>query len=328
MKQTIIEDINRTIFKFLSENEVLKRDDSLQEMLYYALGFDRNGGLLSYGKRLRPLFCCLSCGVYGGSYKDALMYGAGLEMLHNFTLIHDDIEDNGAVRHNRPALWKRDGLSIALNAGDMLYNMALTAVMRADEESGRDGLRYVIGIASDLFFGQHLDISFEKQDDISENEYLYMVRGKTSALLGCSFALGALAGGAPEKTVREFEYAGQRLGIAFQIRDDYLGTWGDKDVFGKSVSGDITEKKNTMAVVYTLEKDPEFRKKWAAYDGSPEGVPEIVAMMEKAGAPAYLQEKCVKYTDQAIETLNLHRADNEYQTLLDEVIAALADRNR
>ncbi len=328
MKQKIISDINDTIFKFLSENEILERDGKLQEMLYYALGFDKTGHLLSYGKRLRPLFCCLCCGVFSGSYKEALMYGAGLEMLHNFTLIHDDIEDNGDVRHNRPALWKRDGLSLALNAGDMLYNMALTAMIKADEESGRDGLRYTIGIASDLYLGQHMDISFEKRNDITENEYLQMVRGKTSALLGCSFALGALAGGAPERVIREFEYAGQRLGIAFQIRDDFLGTWGDVDVFGKSVSGDITEKKNTMAVVYTAEKDPEFRKKWAAYDGSPERVPEFVAMMEKAGAPEYLHEKCAKYTEQAVETLDLHRTDNVWQELLDEVIGALADRNR
>ena len=96
----------------------------------------------------------------------------------------------------------------------------------------------------------------------------------------------------------------------------------------KSVSGDITEKKNTMAVVYTLEKDPEFREKWAAYDGSPERVPEFVAMMERAGAPEYLQEKSLKYTKEAEETLALHRADNAYQALLDEVIASLADRKR
>ena len=328
MKQKMIDDINRTIYNFLADDEILKRDETLQEMLFYALGFDKNGGLLSYGKRLRPLFCCLCCGIVADTYAPALMYGAGLEMLHNFTLIHDDIEDNGAVRHNRPALWKRDGLSISLNAGDMLYNMALTAMIRADEESGRHGLRRVIRMASDLFLGQHMDISFEKHSDISENEYLQMVRGKTSALLGCSFALGAMAGGAPERAVHEFEYAGQRLGIAFQIRDDYLGTWGDFDVFGKSVSGDITEKKNTMAVVYTLEKDPEFREKWAVYDGSPERVPEFVAMMERAGAPEYLKEKSLKYTKEAEETLALHRTDNAYQALLDEVIASLADRKR
>lgn len=327
MKQRIIDDVNRTIRKLLSGNETLKQDEKLQEMLSYALGFAPDGSLLSCGKRLRPLFCCLSCGIVSGHYEPALVYGAGLEMLHNFTLIHDDIEDNGDVRHNRPALWKQYGLAPALNAGDMLYNLALTVFIEADEESGRDGLRHMIRCASRLFLGQHRDIAFENRSDISESEYLHMVRGKTSALFGSSFALGAAAGGAPEKTVREFEYAGRRLGIAFQIRDDYLGTWGDREAFGKSVTGDIMEKKNTLAVVYTAERDPEFRKRWEAYDGSAERVAEFAGMMEKAGAPEYLQEKSQNYIREARETLELHRTDNEFQQILDEAIDAFADRN-
>ena len=328
MKQKIINDVNHMIYRCLSEDEILKRDDKLQEMMFYALGFEPDGTLLNCGKRLRPLFCCLVCGVLSEYYEPALTYAAGIEMLHNFTLIHDDIEDKGDVRHNRPALWKRDGLSLALNAGDMLYNLALSVIAKADESSGRSGLRHVLGMASRLFLGQHRDISFEARTDISESEYLHMVRGKTSALFGTSFALGAAAVGAPEPTVREFEYAGRRLGIAFQIRDDYLGTWGNSDEFGKSVSSDITDKKNTLAVVYTAERDPEFREKWNAYSGDPERVPEFVAMMEKAGAPEYLRDKCVKYTREAEDTLALHRADNKYQALLDEVIESLLERNK
>ncbi len=328
MKQRIIDDINRTIWKVLSENEMLKRDEKLQEMLYYSLGFSSDGSLLEGGKRLRPLFCCLCCGIQCGNYEPALMYAAGVEMLHNFTLIHDDIEDNGDVRHKRPSLWKRDGLALALNAGDMLYNLSLTVFNEADQESGRDGLRHMISCASRLFLGQHRDISFESRNDISESEYLHMVRGKTSALLGSSFALGAAAGDAPEKTVREFEYAGRRLGIAFQIRDDYLGTWGDRETFGKSVTGDIMEKKNTLAVIYTSEHDPEFREKWAAYDGSPERVPEFAAMMEKAGAPEYLHEKSSTFIREAEETLALHRADNVYQEVMDEVFGSMAERKK
>ena len=126
----------------------------LQEMVLYALGFSPDGTLLSGGKRLRPLFCCLCCGICSGKYEPALTYSAGLEMLHNFTLIHDDIEDNGDVRHNRPALWKRDGLALALNTGDLLYNLALTTFIEADEESGRDGLRHMIHIQPENRLGQ------------------------------------------------------------------------------------------------------------------------------------------------------------------------------
>ena len=328
MRQKIIDDINHTIYKFLNEQEILKRDESLQEMMFYALGFEPDGNLLSCGKRLRPLFCCLSCGVISGYYEPALPYGAALEMLHNFTLVHDDIEDNGDERHNRPSLWKRNGLPLALNAGDMLYELALYAVSVADFDSGFDGLPRVMKMSADLFLGQHRDISFGNRTDISEKEYLSMVRGKTSALLGCSFALGAMAGGADEKTIIEFEYAGRRLGIAFQIRDDYLGTWGNHEVFGKSVSGDIMEKKNTLAVIYTAERDEEFRREWEAYDGSPERVREFAAMMEKAGAPEYLNEQCVKYTRQAEETLENHRTESAYQALLDQVITSLMNRDK
>lgn len=328
MQRKIIDDVNYRIYRCLADHEILKRDSALQEMLFYALGFDKNGGLLSGGKRLRPLFCCLSCGLTSGTYEQALLYGASLEMLHNFTLIHDDIEDNGDVRHNRPALWKRNGLALALNAGDLLYEIALSTAAEADGISKKNGLARIMKMSSELFLGQHRDISFESRTDISEREYLQMVRGKTSALLGCSFALGAMAGGADEKTIDAFDYAGQRLGIAFQIRDDYLGTWGDKVVFGKSVSGDIIEKKNTMAVIFTAAKDPEFREKWAEYDGEPERVDEFAGLMEKAGAPEYLMEQCLKYTKEAEETLSMHRIESVYQTMMDDVITSLVDRKK
>ena len=328
MKQKIVEAVNHTIYNYLAGHEILKQEPSLQEMMFYALGFDPDGGLLSGGKRLRPLFCCLTCGMLSGSHERALLYGAGLEMLHNFTLVHDDIEDNGDVRHNRPALWKRSGLALALNAGDMLYEIALSAIARADADSGLNGLPRVMKMSEELFLGQHRDISFEDRTDIREEEYLQMVSGKTSALLGCSFALGAMAGGADEKTVAEFDHAGRQLGIAFQIRDDYLGTWGDSGVFGKSVSGDITEKKNTMAVVFTAARDPEFREKWAAYDGDPSRVREFAGMMERAGAPDYLTEQCVKYTEETIKTLSSFRNENEYRVLLYSLINSLVMREK
>lgn len=179
-----------------------------------------------------------------------------------------------------------------------------------------------------LFLGQHRDISFEKRTDISEAEYLQMVEGKTSALLGCSFALGAMAGGADEKTIKAFQSAGQKLGIAFQIQDDYLGTWGKAEKLGKSVSADIMDKKNTLAVVYTAANDPEFREKWQGYDGSADLVPVFSRIMEKAGAPEYLLDQSKKYMSEAKEILVPFHADNEYQAILDEIIDSLSERDK
>ena len=328
MKQQIIENTNKTIYRYLTDNAVLKSDETLQEMLLYALGFNTDGSLLSGGKRLRPVFCCLTCGMISGHYEPALLYGAALEMLHNYTLVHDDIEDNSDTRHNRPALWKKYGLPLAINAGDLLYTLALSAAAEADLISGRNGLRKTMEMSEQLYLGQHRDIMFEKRTDIEKAEYLQMVRGKTSALIGCAFTLGALAGGADEETAAKFEYAGQRLGIAFQIRDDYLGTWGNLTDLGKSVSADIMDKKNTLAVVYTANKSPEFLEKWKAYDGNPGQVSEFAEMMTDAGAADYLQQQCAKYTEEAQDTIKEFRSEGDYQMILDELISSLVDRNK
>ena len=328
MNQEIIENTNKTIYRYLTDNAVLKSDETLQEMLLYALGFNTDGSLLSGGKRLRPLFCCLTCGIVSGHYEPAILYGSALELLHNYTLVHDDIEDKSDTRHNRPALWKKYGLALAINAGDLLYEIALSAGAEADVISKKNGLRKIMQMSEQLFLGQHRDIMLETKLYIQQSEYLQMVRGKTSALIGCSFALGALAGGADEETAVKFEYAGQRLGIAFQIRDDYLGTWGDSSNLGKSVSADIMDKKNTLAVVYTANKNPEFLAKWEKYDGNPGQVSEFAAMMTEAGADDYLNQQCTKYTDEALETLKEFRSHGEYSTVLEELISSLINRKR
>ena len=137
-----------------------------------------------------------------------------------------------------------------------------------------------------------------------------------------------MAGGADEKTITEFEYAGQRIGIAFQIRDDYLGTWGKVDELGKPVSADIMDKKNTLAVIYTADKDPEFLKKWIEYDGSSERVAEFADMMAEAGAREFLTEQCRRYTDEAADTLSAHRTEGIYQNMLDGLIDSLVERSK
>lgn len=328
MREKIVNEINQTIFSYISDPSLIQEEPVLQEMLYYALGFRNDGTLLESGKRLRPLFCCLTCGVLSGSHESALLYGAALEMLHNFTLIHDDIEDKSDTRHNRPTLWKRYGEALAINAGDLLFEIALSAAAASDTIINKFGLRRIMTMTEYLFLGQHRDISFENRTDITESEYLKMVEGKTAALLGCSFALGAIAGRADGKTTKAFQTAGQKIGIAFQIQDDYLGTWGEAGKLGKSVSSDIKDKKNTLAVVYTSANDPDFAQKWQSYDGCADRVQEFSSMMEKSGAPEYLQEQSKKYMDEAKNILLPYRTEGEYQLILDDIIDSLTGRNK
>lgn len=330
MNEELISQINRTIFARI-ENDVAAREDSvLRGMLLYALGFDEAGELISGGKRLRPLFCCLSCAALCGKIEPALEYAAGLEMLHNFTLVHDDIEDNSDTRHNRPTLWKRSGLALALNAGDLLYEMALLSVRQADERCLKkyDGLRRIMDASSQLFLGQHRDISFEKRTDIPESEYFNMIAGKTGVLLGASFALGALAAGADKSCVDAFDKAGRLLGAAFQLRDDYLGTWGKAEILGKSVHSDIMSKKNTLAVIFCAGKDGEFRQRWADYDGNADEAEWFAVRMAEDEAPQFLQKLGRAYSEQAKAVLCPYRHVNGYQQQLDGLIESLLEREK
>ena len=324
MKEQIISEINQTIYETFNRNEVLNEDPILREMVLYSLAFTPDGKLLSGGKRLRPLFCCLSCGLLCGDHKKALPYAAGLEMLHNFTLIHDDIEDNGDTRHNRPAVWKKYGMAQGLNAGDLLYEIAL----QTEAEAGGDALKRTMKMSSELFLGQHRDISFQGRETVTEADYFQMIHGKTGVLLGLSFALGAVAAGRDASEIEDFNALGEKLGLAFQIRDDYLGTWGKAETLGKSVRGDIMEKKNTLAVVYAVGKDAEFRTRWNAYDGNAGDAEWFAERMTALGAPEYLSEKCAFYTEQAESLLTKYRVDSPYWNELDQLAGSLLTREK
>lgn len=324
MREEIVKRINERIYRVLDESEVLRQDALLRETLLYALAFQPDGTPLKGGKRLRPLFTCLICGMLSGSYEPAVDYGVSLELLHNFTLIHDDIEDNGFIRHNRPAVWKKFGLASALNAGDLLFERSLSLAAATDPAA----LTKMMYMSEALFLGQHRDIAFEDRCDITEDEYLRMIGGKTGALFGASFAFGALAAKADAETVARIESSGRSIGLAFQIRDDYLGTWGKSDMLGKSVSGDIMERKNTLAVVYSSQKDLDFRYAWAKYDGNAEEAPEFADWMTELGAPDYLDEQCRKYSRDARTALASCQVDNRYSEELDNLIGALAGRNK
>jgi len=133
-QKEIIRQINDTLYRQIAKEEIEKKDQTLSDMLFYALGMDSGGTVHAGGKRIRPLICCLTCGAISGSHEPALLYGAVLEMFHNFTLIHDDIEDLGETRHGQPTVWKKWGSALSLNAGDMLFALTYKAL---HEISGR-----------------------------------------------------------------------------------------------------------------------------------------------------------------------------------------------
>lgn len=265
------------------------------------------------GKLLRPVLCLLSCEAVGGDVARALPAAASIEFLHNFTLVHDDIQDASPKRHGRDTVWSLWGQALAINVGDGLYALAHYAMLtladagvapettlRAAAELDEASLR--------LCEGQFYDLTFEDRDFVSCDEYLAMIEGKTAALMAASMAIGALAGGADDAGVAAFREAGRRLGVAFQIRDDVLGIWGDPADTGKVTGEDIWSRKKTYPVVYAMEHAPEEdRARLRALYGAPrfkrEAFDEVSAILERSRARAASDEAALRHAEAAMSAL-------------------------
>ena len=231
----------------------------IDEMLRYQLGFDGDGAPNLGGKCLRPTFCLLACEALEGDIEQALPAATAVELVHNFSLIHDDIEDGDALRYHRPALWQVYGREQAIAAGLALWTLAYETLLACGDrglapERVLDARRVLNDACAQMIEGQHLDLTYEQRLDVTLAEYTEMIAGKTGALLGASLRLGALVAGAGEEEQERFQTFGRQLGLAFQIRDDILGIWGEGSVTGKPVGADIARRKKSLPIVHAFEQ--------------------------------------------------------------------------
>ncbi len=281
----------------------------LHAMLAYHLGWRGEGaGPSAQGKRVRPLLVLLATEAAGGEWHRAVPAAAAVELLHNFSLIHDDIEDRGETRRGRPTLWTQWGTPLALNSGDALFALANIAMLELhpphSAETTLIASRLLLQTALRLTQGQHLDLAYESRAQITVDDYWRMVEGKTAALLAASTELGAILADAPETTRRAYHEFGRMLGLAFQAWDDYLGIWGDAALTGKSTTGDLMERKKTLPVVYALTQNGAFARRWQAGEPrTPADVPALAQALEADGAKAYTQAVATSLTTQALEAL-------------------------
>jgi geranylgeranyl diphosphate synthase type I len=261
------------------------------------------------GKRLRPLFCLLSCAACGGDWQRALPAAAAVELLHNFSLVHDDIEDSDATRRGRPTLWRLWSLPQALNAGDALFALAHQALLRLTErgvpaENVVAAVEILDRTCLRLTEGQFLDIGFEGRTGVSVEEYLQMIAGKTAALVAASCELGALVAAAPQARSALLCAFGHHLGLAFQVQDDLLGLWGDPAVTGKPVGADLLRRKKTLPLVHGLTHSPALRALLAQPELSPADCARALELLEATGSHAWAQEQAEEYMRQALAALD------------------------
>jgi geranylgeranyl diphosphate synthase type I len=237
-------------------------------LMRYHLGWeDRDGRLMAGrgGKLLRPGLCLFSCDASGGDWRAALPAAAALELLHNFTLIHDDVEDASAERHGRETVWRIWGVAQAINAGDGMLALAHATILRLDKRAHPPerilrAARFQDEATLRLCEGQHRDLIASADVKLNRDEYLSMIEGKTASLLAACCAIGALLGGANDDTIAGMQEFGRRLGLAFQIRDDVLGIWGVEQETGKPASDDLRNGKRSYPVVCVLERATEEQR--------------------------------------------------------------------
>ena len=287
------------------------------DMLRYNMGWvdaEGNPCAATEGKALRPTLCLFGCEATGGSISKAMPAAVALELIHSFSLIHDDIQDHDETRHHRPTLWAMWGVPKALLAGNVLRVVADTSLQRlVDEGVGIDQALAVVGMLTEAYLemieGQYLDISYEGRPDIAIDDYLDMISKKTGALIRCSVNLGAAIGTRDETTIEAFRVFGRSLGYVFQIRDDVLGVWGNEETTGKPVGADIRRKKNSLPVVYAMSRaDPEDKQLldciYQKEQLSDDDVSDVLKVMERVNVKGYAQKLAQEHSDMAMEALS------------------------
>lgn len=308
-------------------------------MMHYHMGWvDKafNPIDTSGGKRVRPLLCLLVAEATGGNTKQAMPAAVALEMLHNFSLVHDDIEDNSTTRRGRPAVWTVWGVPQAINMGDGLFAMTHTALGQlvargVSPERALWAMRVFNAACISLTEGQFMDMRFEERVDVTPAEYLQMIRGKTAALISVACQMGAILGGAATETVDAYARFGEYLGLAFQIQDDWLGVWGEETVTGKPVGDDIRERKKNFPVVYALDQlaasgDRRLRELYAREQMDSAAVGRILEILGQTGAEAHTLQTARAYHDQALAALDAAGVENQAQQWLRDLANALVSR--
>ena len=263
-----------TIEKFIANLSFPKKPEGLYEPISYALEIG--------GKRIRPVLTLLAHALYKPCDENTLRAAVAVEMYHNHTLLHDDLMDGAEMRRGKPSVYKKWNANTAILSGDTMLIEAFKLINDCQCERSAEARQLMIETMIGVCEGQQYDMNFETRSDVTEQEYLEMIRLKTSILLGCAAKLGGIVANAPQADCEALYHFAEKIGIAFQVHDDYLDVYGDPAVFGKKIGGDILCGKKTFLLINALQRANETQHK------------ELTNLIESSDIPA--DEKIARVT--------------------------------
>lgn len=291
------DEILKLVNKYLDNLSYDRKPSSLYEPIRYVLSMG--------GKRIRPVLMLLSYNMFRENPEEILMPACALETYHNYTLLHDDLMDNADLRRGHETVHRKWDANTAILSGDSMLVLAYQRMAQCDKQKMPEVLSLFTETALEIGEGQQYDMDFEHRNDVTEDEYIEMIRLKTSVLLACAMKIGAILAGASKEDADNLYRFGEQIGLAFQLQDDYLDVYGDTRVFGKAIGGDITSNKKTYMLINAMLRANDTQRaeleKWisATEFNREEKIAAVTRLYNEIGIDKLAQEKINFYFEQS-----------------------------
>ncbi|MBI9061158.1 MAG: polyprenyl synthetase family protein [Marinilabiliaceae bacterium] len=321
-----IKDLQSIVEKELSAQQFVEQPEGLYLPIEYILGVG--------GKRIRPTLCLAGCYLFNDEIKPAIKPALGLEIFHNFTLLHDDVMDNADVRRNQATVHIKWNPNTAILSGDAMLIKAYQYIADLNTNSLPSVMALFNQTALEVCEGQQYDMEFETRQDVSVDEYMKMIRLKTAVLLAGSLKTGAIIGGASDEQANLLYEFGENIGLGFQLQDDYLDVYGDVETFGKAIGGDIVANKKTFMLINALQlASGDLRKKldeWLIEENfdAAKKIEAVRAIYDKVGVADLAREKMHYYFNKAMQALNKVDGKEAMKEDLRQFALKLIERSR
>ncbi|MBL0309032.1 MAG: polyprenyl synthetase family protein [Bacteroidetes bacterium] len=318
-----LEELQEFYSKFYTESRFDYTPDGLYAPVRHIMSIQ--------GKRIRPMLLLMACDMFGGNVKDALNAAFAVEVFHNFTLVHDDVMDNADIRRGVSTVHKQFGLNSAILAGDVMLSYSYKYLMRISALKMGNALEVFTQTAIEIFEGQQMDLDFEDRTNVNVDEYLKMIEYKTSVLLAAALQIGAIAANASEEDQKKLYEFGLNLGLSFQIKDDWLDTFGDGDKVGKKIGGDIIQNKKTFLLITALNDANEKQRAelMNLFKDKNEStkLPGVMKILEELDIAGKTEKKIEEFHQKSLDSLAAVNLPEERKTNLRVLAESIYNRD-